>query len=135
MRVKPTLSVIIPSSPSHSIVPLGSTVKNDNETSDAMDSPLDPPPPVSNDCANLHSIGSHVPPLNDNNTDHTMIDHASLARNDLLATNLATYDTAHLLSDKIVVVFVQVIETMMTLTAFNEPQPNPYPYPYLYAPP
>ena len=65
----------------------------------------------SNSNPNSIVIESSGPPLCDI-TDHLMIDHVNiplpLTRQNSLETNLATYETAHLLSDKIVVVFVQV---------------------------
>ena len=64
---------------------------------------------------NLNSIGSPlVPSLSD---DHLMIDQMPLARQNSLEMNLTSYETAHLLSDKIMVVFVQV--TILTQISSN----------------
>ena len=68
-------------------------------------------PNYSHTNANSNSIEySAGPPLSEI-TDHLMIDHVNvpITRQNSLETNLANYETAHLLSDKIVVVFVQVI--------------------------
>ena len=119
MRIKPNNSMTNPSSRSNSIVPLDPPLSNNNnEISNAMGSLG---PPLSNDCANLNSIDSLGPPLNDNNIDHSMIDHVPLARHNSLQMNLANYETAHLLSDKIVVVFVQVT----SLNHLSQPTPIP----------
>ena len=65
---------------------------------------------------NSNAIGSSAQPMS-NITDRLMIDHGhvSIARRNSLETNLVNYETAHLLSDKIAVVFVQVT-TLIYLT-------------------
>ena len=60
-------------------------------------------------------LGSPVSGSNDDH--HSMMDHIPLARQNSLEMNLANYETAHLLSDKIVVVFVQVLT--LTHTTFT----------------
>ena len=58
--------------------------------------------------SNSNVIVPLAPPLGDIINDHLVIDHLPLARQNSLEANFTTYETAHLLCDKVVVVFVQV---------------------------
>ena len=75
-----------------------------------------------NSLSHLHSplTGTLGPSLRDNNNDHVTVDHMPLVRQNTYEMNLAYYETSHLLSDKIVVVFVQV----MSLIHYPLPLPN-----------
>ena len=93
---------------------IGSVSASSNVGGGGVDSDrvrVKPNSPHANSKSNSIVIESSGPPLCDI-TDHLMIDHVNiplpLTRQNSLETNLATYETAHLLSDKIVVVFVQV---------------------------
>ena len=88
----------------------GSAVASSNICGDGVDiEPVRVKPSNSHRNSNSIVIESSGPPLCDI-TDHLMIDHVNipLTRQNSLETNLATYETAHLLIDKIAVVFVQV---------------------------
>ena len=88
---------------------IGSASASSNVGGDGVDSePMRVKPNNSHTNSNSNAIVPLAPPLGDIIDDHFVIDHIPLARQNSLEANFTNYETAQLLGDKVVVVFVQV---------------------------